>query len=183
MTQSGKISVERLDSGLHAVCGLAAFYRIAADPLHLQRDLALGERDAAAADLVRAAKAIGLKARIVAVKDVERLAALPAPFIVRLRSGGFAVYVGRNGEGLHRFVDPVTRLPQDVPASEAAERLGGEAVLITRRFNGAGVDPASFGLLWFLPSIWRYRRPIADVMLASLFIQIFALVTPLFFRW
>ena len=32
------------------------------------------------------------------------------------------------------------------------------------------------------PSIWRYRKPLAHVLVASLFVQIFALVTPIFFQ-
>jgi ATP-binding cassette, subfamily B, bacterial HlyB/CyaB len=35
---------------------------------------------------------------------------------------------------------------------------------------------------WFLPTIWRYRRPLGHVLAASLFVQIFALTTPLFFQ-
>ena len=53
---------------------------------------------------------------------------------------------------------------------------------MTRRSRGAGIDPATFGFRWFLPSIWRYRRPLAHVLVASLFVQLFALVTPLFFQ-
>jgi subfamily B ATP-binding cassette protein HlyB/CyaB len=35
---------------------------------------------------------------------------------------------------------------------------------------------------WFLPTIWRYRRPLGYVLAASLFVQIFGLTTPLFFQ-
>ena len=56
------------------------------------------------------------------------------------------------------------------------------AVLLTRRLGGAGVDPESFGFHWFWPSIWRYRKPIGHVLLASLVVQIFALISPLFFQ-
>ena len=35
---------DRLDSGLRALCGIAAFFHIAADPANLQRELALGDR-------------------------------------------------------------------------------------------------------------------------------------------
>ena len=58
----------------------------------------------------------------------------------------------------------------------------GEIILVTRRFGGVGIDPATFGFRWFLPSLWRYRKPLAHVLIASLFIQLFALVTPLFFQ-
>ena len=55
-------------------------------------------------------------------------------------------------------------------------------MLVTRRFGGPGADPAAFDFSWFLPSIWRYRKAIGHFLFASLFIQLFALVTPLFFQ-
>src|SRR6202011_2192376 len=75
------------DTGLRALCGIAAFYRIAADPAHLSRELALQGRIAAESDLVRAAAAIGLKARIVERIDEARLRTLPTPAIVRCGDG------------------------------------------------------------------------------------------------
>ena len=66
--------------------------------------------------------------------------------------------------------------------AEAEALSSGEVVLITRRFAGVGADPASFGFRWFLPSIVRYRKPLAQVAIASLFVQAFALLTPIFFQ-
>jgi subfamily B ATP-binding cassette protein HlyB/CyaB len=57
-----------------------------------------------------------------------------------------------------------------------------EAILVTRQLRGPGVNPRTFGFRWFWPSLWRYRKPLAHVLLASLFVQLFALVTPLFFQ-
>ena len=57
-----------------------------------------------------------------------------------------------------------------------------QLLLVGRRVGGAGYDPKSFGFRWFLPSLWRYRRPLMHVLLASLFVQVFALVTPLLFQ-
>ena len=69
---------------------------------------------------------------------------------------------------------------------ESAERLAeiwsGDVILLTRRWGGPGADPTTFNLRWFLLSLWRYRKPLAHVLIASLFIQLFALVTPLFFQ-
>ena len=73
-----------LDRGLRALCGIAAYYRIGADPVQLARELALGDRTADEADLIRAARLLGLKARLVAKVTAERLATLPAPAIVRM---------------------------------------------------------------------------------------------------
>ena len=60
--------------------------------------------------------------------------------------------------------------------------MDGQALLVARRVGGAGADPKTFGMRWFLPTLWRYRRPLGHVLAASLFVQIFALTTPLIFQ-
>jgi ATP-binding cassette, subfamily B, bacterial HlyB/CyaB len=45
-----------IDPGLFAVCGIAGFYRIGADPDRLKRELALFDRRSEPLDLVRAAR-------------------------------------------------------------------------------------------------------------------------------
>jgi len=173
---------EQPDTGLRALCSVAGYYRIAADPVHLGRELALIGRVANDADLIRGAKAIGLKARVVERIGPERLRALPVPAIVRCRDGAYRVFGGVSPSGACRLIDPVTRAARELTIGDLLEETGGKAVLVARRFSGAGYDPATFGFRWFLPSIWRYRRPLAHVLIASLFVQIFALVTPLFFQ-
>src|SRR5271169_623716 len=171
-----------LDRGLRALCGIAAYYRIGADPVQLARELALGARQADEADLIRGARLIGLRARLVSKLTAERLAMLPTPAIVRMTSGAFMVFGGRNPSGLCRLVDPISHAVQEAPLEDLARDIGGQALLIARRIGGAGVDPRQFGMRWFLPTIWRYRRPLGHVLAASLFVQIFALTTPLFFQ-
>ncbi|WP_159732903.1 cysteine peptidase family C39 domain-containing protein [Methylosinus sp. Ce-a6] len=175
-------SSHAVDSGLQALCGIAAYYRIAADPAHIRRELALGGRAVAAQDIVRAAQIIGLKARIIENPEKRRVAELPAPSIVRLRGGGFHVFGGKLPSGDYRLVDPITRVDRALSLDHLFDEMQDEAILVSRKIGGAGVDPQTFGFRWFLPSIWRYRRPLGHVLLASFFVQIFALVTPLFFQ-
>jgi len=170
------------DSGLRALCGIAAFYRIAADPMQLQHDLALKGRVAQAADIQRAARTIGLKARVVDRLTEERLRTIPVPAIVEVRGGSFQVLGGLNPSGKYRLVDPVTRADREIAPDEILAEIGARVILVGRRVGGEGSDPREFGFKWFFPSIWRYRKPLAHVLLASLFVQIFALVTPLFFQ-
>src|SRR5665213_3426734 len=99
-----------LDGGLRALCGIASYYRIAADPGQLTHELALGTHVAGAAEIIRAAALIGLKARLLSRIDARRLKSVPAPAIIRLRSGGFAVFGGRHPDNLYRVVDPVTNM-------------------------------------------------------------------------
>ncbi|HEY1942128.1 MAG TPA: type I secretion system permease/ATPase [Roseiarcus sp.] len=176
------IHIAPIDAGLRALCSIAAYYRIAADPAHLQRELAIIGREAAASDLLRAGKLIGLRVRMVRRTSEKALTATPAPAIAKLTDGDFVIYGGRLPNGLFRIIDPVTNIDRVMEAAEILAELEPELILLARRFGGEGFDPKTFGFRWFLPSIWRYRKPLAHVLLASLFVQIFALVTPLFFQ-
>ena len=170
------------DPGLRALCGIAAYYRIAADPVHLQRELALAGVEADASALIRAAGLVGLKARRVRRTSGKQLVATPTPAIGRLREGGFIVYGGRLPDGRLRIVDPSTSIDRALSPDVFLAEVEPELILVGRKLGGTGYDPRTFGFRWFLPSIWRYRKPLAHVLLASLFVQVFALVTPLFFQ-
>jgi len=170
-----------VDSGLTALCGIASYYRIAADPFALARELALAA-PAKASDIARAAALAGLRARIVEKPTAVRLEQAPVPAIVKLRDGGFVIFAGRTATGSYRIIDPITRIDRELDFSVLCDAIEPMLLLVQRRTLGAGADPRSFGFRWFLPSIWRYRRPLLHVLVASLFIQIFALITPLFFQ-
>jgi hypothetical protein len=85
-------------------------------------------------------------------------------------------------KGKVRLVDPIARTAKEATLEEAQALSSGSAILVTRRLGGAGIDPNTFGFRWFWPSILRYRRPLAHVLVASLFVQVFALATPIFFQ-
>ncbi len=57
----------------------------------------------------------------------------------------------------------------------------GRIVLMARR---AGLIELSrrFDITWFLGAIHKYRRHLSEVLVASFFLQLFALVSPLFFQ-
>lgn len=171
------------DAGLAALCAIAAYYRIPADPAQLRKELALaGDTQAGPADVVRAAQLIGMKARILGRVDARRLATLPKPALITSASTGFRVLAAPTAEGRMRLLHPLTKAIEAVDPQELAATADSVAILVARRWMGPGASPSSFGWRWFLPSLWRYRKPIAHVFLASLFIQLFALVTPLFFQ-
>ncbi|MGH6859917.1 MAG: type I secretion system permease/ATPase [Phyllobacterium sp.] len=173
--------VSMADSGLFALVAIAGFYRIASRPEILARELAL-KGFAGAEDVRRAAKSIGLKSRLVTIRDEKRLLTLPSPAIASLSDGSFAIFGGAAAEGTCRIVNPVDLKSRDVSLGELMKFTGGIFILVQRRFAGAGASREGFGFRWFLPSIWRYRKPLGHVLLASLFVQLFALVTPLFFQ-
>ena len=170
------------DPGLLGLCLIAGYYRIAADPAQLKHELAISGREAEAEDIVRAANRIGMKARLLRDVSARRLAALPLPAVVGSKEGGFAVISRSSAKGGLRYVDMPRRIVKEGTAEEILALTTGEIVLVARRIGGAGTDPKTFGFSWFLPSLARYRRPLAQVLIASLFIQLFALATPIFFQ-
>lgn len=169
------------DCGLSALAAIAGYYRLSVNPGAVARQLALGGIAAQGDDLLRAARLVGLKARSITAGPA-RMATIPVPAIACLTDGTFTVFGGKSGEGTFRLVDPVGFISREVDANELLRLTAGRFILVQRRFGGPGADPGGFGFRWFLPSIWRYRRAFAHVLVASLFVQLFALITPLFFQ-
>lgn len=170
------------DAGIFALATVAGHYRIAVDPVQVRHHLGLGQSQSTSEDIVRAANQLGLKAKIVHSQSIGRLMRAPTPAIFRTRDARFLVLIAKHGDQKFRVGDPVTRSVREETAESLAEIWTGELILVTRRFGGAGIDPAVFGFQWFRPSLWRYRKPLAHILLASAFVQLFALVTPLFFQ-
>ncbi len=170
------------DSGLVSLSLIAGFYRIPADPEQLKHQLALIERRAGVEDIARGAHLLGMKARILRDVGAGRLARVPLPLLVGSKEGGFAVVSQGSAKGQLRYVDAPRRIVKEGTPEEIVALTTGEAVQIARRLGGAGANPKTFGFAWFLPSLARYRKPLTQVLVASLFLQFFALVTPIFFQ-
>jgi subfamily B ATP-binding cassette protein HlyB/CyaB len=172
------------DTGLLCLTLIASYYRVATDMAQLRHELALGDRLAEDDDILRAARRLGLKASAVKRKARE-IEALPLPVIFRTKDGAYAVLIRNTPSGKHLVVHSGERgrgTPTEFSTDALAQIWSGDVLLVTRRMGGAGVSPTTFNFSWFLPTLWRYRKPLASVLLASLFVQLFALVTPLFFQ-
>jgi subfamily B ATP-binding cassette protein HlyB/CyaB len=175
-------AAQPIDNGLFALSVVAGRLRIAADPIQLAHELGLGQKPADGEDIVRAAKLVGLKARLVRHVKPRRLAGIPLPAIILLKDGQFGVLLHRLPNGGLRIGLPWNKTFRDLTVDELVEISEGDLILISRRFAGPGIDPTAFSFRWFLGSIFRYRKPLAHVLIASIFVQCFALVTPLFFQ-
>jgi subfamily B ATP-binding cassette protein HlyB/CyaB len=170
------------DTGLFSLAMVAAYYRIACDPAQMAHDLGLSGRAADAEDIFRAARRVGLRSRVIRAQPIRRLYTASLPAIIGLKDRSFAILTHRLDDGRLRIINPVARSQMLDSADAVAAIWSGDVVLVTRRLDGPGVNPEKFGFGWFLPSIWRYRKPLGHLLIASLFIQLFALVTPLFFQ-
>jgi subfamily B ATP-binding cassette protein HlyB/CyaB len=182
------VSVKVLDTGLLSLAVVARLHGKAAEPNQLAHELGLSGV-ASAEDVLVAARRLELKARLAAF-DLDRAAGgkLALPCILELRpvSAGessppaFAVLARIEGENalLH---DPVQGRPQTLRLEDLRSRLTGRALFITSR-AALAAELSRFDFTWFIPAIVKYRKLIGEALIASLALQVFALITPLFFQ-
>lgn len=55
-------------------------------------------------------------------------------------------------------------------------------LLLLRAADGTVGDASRFDFTWFIPAVIKYRKLLAEVLLGSFVLQLFALMTPLFFQ-
>ncbi|GAB3481405.1 type I secretion system permease/ATPase [Azotobacter salinestris] len=157
---------------------LARFHNIAASPEQLVHEFAEDGRPFAQPELLLAAKRLGLKAKAARSK-VERLVHTPLPAIAASTDGRFFI-VARIDDGKALIHDPLAQRPEVLSFEDLAARWTGELILIRSEASLAG-ELAKFDFTWFIPAIVKYRKLLGEVLLVSFVLQIFALVTPLFF--
>jgi len=173
--------------GLTALCMVARMHQVAADPAHLAHQLGWpASHVPGMTDLLLAARALGLKAKL-SRSTPERLLLMALPALAVLNDGGsrrVVVLAQCDGQRV-LFQDPSEAIqggrPVIEPLEAFAERFSGEMILITSRATLAG-ELAKFDFSWFIPSLVKYRRLFGEVLVISLFLQLFALVSPLFFQ-
>lgn len=169
------------DSGLMALRLMASFHRVPCEIAQVRHELGLGTQLATTTDLVRAAKRLGLKARTIEHKPIDCLRKLHLPAIIATKNDGFQIIGSKLEDGSFRVIDPISRTAEHLQINQLTERWCGTLILITRRHSLKNPD-SYFGLSWFIPSVWRYRKPLSVVLLASLFVQLCGLITPIFFQ-
>jgi subfamily B ATP-binding cassette protein HlyB/CyaB len=97
-----------------------------------------------------------------------------------LRDGTFMVIAKASDEKV-LVQSPQTGRPELMTCDELARVWDGGLILMARR---AGLSDLArrFDVTWFLGAIQKYRRLLGEVLVASFFLQLFALVAPLFFQ-
>jgi subfamily B ATP-binding cassette protein HlyB/CyaB len=137
------------------------------------------------AQLVLALEGLGFEVRRLS-GAFSKLAREMTPFIAEGRDGSFLL-VGRVGEDGVVIQAVGDAQPTRLSMAEFEQRWSGYWIGAQRTAHAAfeaGEDdsPERFGIGWFWQSLRKYRGIMGEVLLASLFVQIFALVTPLIFQ-
>src|SRR5690349_19505936 len=176
-----QILAETADSRQHTLSCLATLFRfhgLAMVAEALSRELP-GSEEIGADYIVRLARRQDLKARRT-TSSYARLAAAPLPALAGAKDGGFFL-LGRSADDkvlVHRGAGGAA----EVLTREDFEAIwNGSLIFVTRRATMSDFG-RQFGISWFMRAIYKYRNLLSQVLLASFFLQIFALVSPLFFQ-
>ena len=199
-----------MDTGLHALVILARFHQLPAEPEQIAHQFGQAGQDFSATEILQAAKSITLKARQLSL-DFNDLDNAILPAIAQARDGSFFIIARIGAQDTHTGpehtdqshtgpehtdqVQPQSSNSQDIlihdPRQDAPRRVSrqqleqlwsGQLIVVTRRQGAGDSGSQKFDISWFIPSLIKYRRLFSEVIIASFFLQLFALVTPLFFQ-
>lgn len=128
--------------------------------------------------LVLAARSLKMKARIVTT-TADRLGYTPVPAIAVARDGTFFI-LARTEQNRILIHDPTQARPVIISVPALTQRWDGRLILL--RPSSSSTADGRFDFTWFIPAIIKYRRLLGEVLLSAFVLQLFALVTPLFFQ-
>jgi subfamily B ATP-binding cassette protein HlyB/CyaB len=167
------------DTGLLCLAMLARYHQVATDVDQLAHEFRPTDAPFGVTEILLAARKLDLRARRMQV-SASRLSTTPLPAIGRDVDGNFFI-LARFDAGKALIHDPRRSSPAELNAEELAQLWAGELILLASRASIAGAL-AKFDFSWFIPAVVKYRKLLLEVFLVSFVIQLFALVTPLFFQ-
>lgn len=175
----GQAAVPTLDTGLICLVMLARFHQVAVEPSQLAHEFGQAGTAFGMQDILLAAKKLKLKARPLQ-SSADRLEKIALPAMAAGLDGGYFIIAKAEG-GKVLIQDPREQAPRIISQEELVSRWSGQLILIASRASVLG-DMAQFDFTWFVPALVKYRLLLRDVFVVSFFIQLLALISPLFFQ-
>ncbi len=174
-----------VDTGLISFILLARFHGLPADTDQLIHEFRQPGKSFGVTEIMLAAKKCSLQVKKVST-TLERLDRTPLPAIAISKSGEFFVLAQINlsseAEGNSFLVhDPASARPLVLNETEFSALWSGQLMLFASRASVSG-SLAKFDFTWFIPAVVKYRRLLGEILLVSFALNMFALVTPIFFQ-
>ena len=169
-------------SALACLVRVAAHFKIPADYSQLARAYIVEKTGVDTVGLLRAAGDLGLKSRKFEGISAEHVKKMPHPCVCRLKNGMYLLYLGVNKQGVPLIQDPSSGQQGFVKPDFFAREFSGEVVLFAKRFSIEKLKDKveKFGFGWFLPVVAKYQKFLVQVLVVSLIMQGFGLLTPFF---
>lgn len=177
------------DSGLICLVMMGRLHGTAADVDQIAHQFRAGDF-LTEQELVIAARSMKLQAKTLTPR-AERLANLPLPGILLLKDGSFTILAkieekqndatGAAPVQNALIHDIASGRPRMIPLNDLLAQWTGRIILMNSKASLVQ-ELGKFDFTWFVPAIIKYRRMLIEVLVVSFFIQLLALVTPLFFQ-
>ena len=169
----------QIDTGLTCLIMLARFHSLPVDGEQLAHEFRQPGNPFGKAEILLAGKKLGLVCKPV-TPQMERLANTPLPAMALDKDGSWFILAKFEGDK-YLIQDPRVERPEIISRETFEARWAGDMILFTSRASLAG-ELAKFDFSWFIPAVVKYRKLLSEVLLVSFVLQLFALVTPLFFQ-
>ncbi len=170
-------------SGIQCLSLVARFHQMPAEPDALIREFNHQDESLADINLIRAAKSLGFKAKF--IQDTpQQLSAHLLPALARNKNGNFFI-IAKVSDDEVLIQDLENKGPLTYTFEQLDDLWTGEVLLLSKRatlLSGALSESAKFGFSWFIPALIKYKPYFSDVFVASFFIQLVGLATPIFFQ-
>lgn len=150
-------------------------YDVNADAIALEKDFCNNSDIDESILLIKALKSFGFKTGAKSIKK-DRLPFIPLPCFVRVQ-GQYHILLKADDAGI-LYADAGGN-PHELGADDLDAQY--DVILTTPRDVMATAN-RKFDISWFIPAVVKYKRLFGNVLIASFFIQVFALITPLFFQ-
>lgn len=154
---------------------IAQFYGMPVNIKSLQEQYYIDDKHNIELQFVRAVIKSGLKCRHAKQLNINNKT--PTPAIIHLANKGYVVLLAvKDNQWL---IQSTFQTQPEVFIPESQCLVSG--FLFAKRVSWESIN-RDFNIQWFFQAFMRYKKLIGEILMASFFIQILALVTPLFFQ-
>ncbi len=163
-----------VDKGIKALVIIANHYELKCDYNQIKHNYSFSNEEISKINLIRAAKEIGLKSKLVKL-NIKKLKTLKPPYIVKLEGISYVIVTNVSDEQV-RYLDIEVMKETFISLDEFEKIWDKEAIPFT--FREKTKEESKFGIRWFIDIVFKYKIPLREVLFSSLVMQLLGLVSP-----
>jgi len=168
---------KKVITGLVCIELVSKFYSLDVDIEVLRRKYFI-QNELTLEEILRILKDIGFKVKYKKFKTLNELTKYPFPLIVILKDDSYAVIFAIKNEKILYF-DCTNKKLSEISTDDLNNIWRSEAILLYPKLKSTTLY---LNFKWLFNEFFKYKSIFSQIILASIFIQIFALVTPLFIQ-
>lgn len=164
-------------TGLVSIELVGKFYSVEIDVENLKKKYFIGN-ELTPVEVIRILKDYGFKVAHKKFKTFQEFQKFPLPAILILKDGNYSVLFGIKEDKVLYFNSKDKKI-SEIKSEEFNDLWKKEAILLYPKFKTTRFH---LNVKWLLNEFLKYKSIFSQVIISSIFIQIFALITPLFIQ-